>query len=115
MRKIEEYRFGYMKINGKQYNKDLIINGDNIIENWWRKKGHFLCMDDLKNLNIEKVNYFIVGKGYYGAMEIDKEVLKFFRERKIPIFLGKTQDAAEKYNEVIQEKDKVLAAFHLTC
>ena len=39
---IEQYRFGKMRINGKDYSSDLIIFFDTIETNWRRKKGHSL-------------------------------------------------------------------------
>jgi hypothetical protein len=31
---IESYSFGYIKVNSKDYNKDLIIYPDKVIPNW---------------------------------------------------------------------------------
>jgi hypothetical protein len=45
---IENYSFGQMLINGKKYNSDLIIFKDYIYDSWWRKEGHNLCIDDIK-------------------------------------------------------------------
>ena len=47
---IENYGFGEMLINGKKYNSDLIIFRDYIYDNWWRKEGHNLCFDDIKEI-----------------------------------------------------------------
>ena len=47
---IENYSFGQIFINGEKYNLDLIIFKDNIYGSWWRKEGHNLCIDDIKEI-----------------------------------------------------------------
>jgi len=51
---IENYSFGQILINGKKYNSDLIIFKDHIYGSWWRKEGHNLCIDDIKEVINEK-------------------------------------------------------------
>ena len=46
---IESYRFGKIVINGKSYSSDVIIIGDHVKANWWRREGH--------RLHIEAVSY----------------------------------------------------------
>ena len=45
---IEEYTFGRIRIGGREYTKDIIIHKGKIYDNWWRKEGHNLVLEDLK-------------------------------------------------------------------
>ena len=57
---IESYKFGEIIINGKKYNSDLIILKDRIYDNWWRKEGHNLCIDDIKKIIDKKPDILII-------------------------------------------------------
>jgi len=50
MPRIEHYDFGRIVIDEVSFNKDVILLPDRIISNWWRKEGHRLCMDDIKEV-----------------------------------------------------------------
>ena len=110
--KIQEYSFGKMNIDGKIYAEDLIIFPDKIKDNWWRKEGHLLQLNDLNEVwnNCKKL---IIGKGYDGMMEISNDVKKKCKELRIKLVFGKTKEMVKEYNN--SDKEKTIAGFHLTC
>lgn len=115
---VEEYRFGYMKIGGKQYRHDLIILPDgSIIDNWWRKEGHRLGLDDITEILRAKPEILVVGTGFYGVMEVSSEVKKALAERRVELIIQDTRKAVETYNKTIssESRRRIAAAFHLTC
>ena len=63
---IDSYRFGKIIINGKLYQKDLIIFPDRILQNWWREQGHTLVMADLDQVIAAKPKVIIIGTGMFG-------------------------------------------------
>ena len=84
--KIEEYDFGKIVVDGKTYSKDLILTRERIYPNWWRKEGHKLHLEDiLEILEKEKPDVLIIGKGYYGYMEITEEVKRYLESRGIEL------------------------------
>jgi len=111
---IENYNFGQMLINGKKYNSDLIIFKDHIYGSWWRKEGHNLCIDDIKEIIDKKPDTLIIGTGSYGLMKVPLELIKYLESKNIEVIIKKTKDACDEYNALCQKK-KVIAAFHLTC
>ncbi|RLE66764.1 MAG: hypothetical protein DRJ38_00845 [Thermoprotei archaeon] len=114
--KIQAYSFGRMVIDGKIYTKDLVLTRENIYPNWWRKEGHRLHLEDIiEVLEREKPKVLIVGKGYYGYMEVTAEVREYLRSRGIKLIEGLTGDVWKEYNTLISKKVNVVAAFHLTC
>jgi hypothetical protein len=112
---IENYRFGKILINGKEYNSDLIIFADHIYDNWWRKEGHNLCIDDIKEIIDKKPDTLIIGTGYLGLMKVPKELIENIKSSGIKqVMVKKTGDACTEYNK-LYKKNNIIAAFHLTC
>ena len=111
---IENYSFGQMLINGKKYNSDLIIFKDRIYGRWWRKEGHNLCIDDIKEIIDKKPDILIIGTGCYGLMKVPLELIKYLKSNNIEVIIKKTKEACDEYNTLHQKKN-VVAAFHLTC
>ncbi len=115
MNLIEDYEFGKIIVNGKIYTRDLIIMPSKIIENWWRKEGHRVQIEDLKEIMNEEISYFIIGIGYYDRVEVDNEVIEFFKKRDIKLLMENSKRAVEDYNILAKEGKKVAIGIHLTC
>jgi len=112
---IENYSFGQILINGKKYNSDLIIFKDYIYDSWWRKEGHNLCIDDIKEIINKKPDILIIGTGYFGLMKVPKELMENIKSSGIKqVIIKKTGDACTEYNKLFKT-NKIIAAFHLTC
>jgi hypothetical protein len=112
---IEKYDFGSITINAKEYTKDVIIFPDKVLCPWWRKEGHSLSLNDLKEATKSNPNIIIIGTGAYGAMNVPEETLKKLKEQNIKTLTAKTADAVEIYNEYIQKNKNIIACLHLTC
>lgn len=110
---IEGYEFGRMVIGGRVYTADLIILGEEILPNWWRKEGHSLCPEDLEPVVEKKPEVLIIGTGAYGAMDVPYETERFLEERGIEVIWKPTAEAVEIFNR-LTGREKA-AAFHLTC
>ncbi len=111
---IDSYKFGKMVVEGQVYSSDLIIYPDRIDSSWWRKSGHRLCLEDIKEILEEKPEILVVGTGAYGLMRVDKEVKDYAQAEGIELIVDKTKNAVQKFNELASQK-KTIGAFHLTC
>ncbi len=111
---IEKYDFGQLRHAGKDYSRDVIIYPERVDASWWRKEGHRLDRDDLKEVVKAKPDVLVVGTGYYGQMRVPKETLDFLNSLGIEVHAGETKEAVKKYNE-LKDVRKVVAALHLTC
>ena len=112
---IENYDFGKILIDGKKYNSDIIIFKDHVYDSWWRKEGHNLCIDDIKEIINKKPDVLIIGTGYFGLMKVSKELIDSIKFSGIKqVIIKKTGDACTEYNK-LYEKNNLVAAFHLTC
>jgi len=110
---ITNYSFGRMVIGGEVYTADLIIVGEEIFPDWWRKEGHSLCPDDLKVVVERKPEILVIGTGAYGAMDVPYETEKFLEEQGIKVIWKPTAEAVEIFNSLSGRKKA--GAFHLTC
>ncbi|MFA4016621.1 MAG: hypothetical protein RUDDFDWM_001731 [Candidatus Fervidibacterota bacterium] len=111
---VESYEFGRIVIDGKVYTNDVIIAPNGVLSPWWRKEGHSLCMDDLKDALNFKPSIMVIGTGYYGCMVVPNEVRKLLEEMGIRVEIANTREACSIYNE-LRENTVVVAALHLTC
>ena len=111
---IESCSFGRIIINGKTYTSDVIIYPGRVDDSWWRKSGHLLQKDDLPEVIRYNPDVLIVGTGSDGLMDVLDETRKVIESKGIELIDEKTKKACETYNK-LQEKRKVVAAFHLTC
>ena len=111
---IDSYDFGRIIINGKRYNSDLIIFSDNVRDGWWRKEGHRLHVEDLKDVLEFKPEVLVVGTGYSGLMRIPLETRRYVESEGIEFLAQKTAEACETFNRLVKSR-KVVAALHLTC
>jgi hypothetical protein len=111
---IDSYGFGRIVINGKRYNSDLIVFSDKVRDGWWRKEGHRLHVEDLKDVLESKPEVLVVGTGYSGLMRIPLETRRYVESEGIEFLAQKTAEACETFNRLVKSR-KVVAALHLTC
>lgn len=112
---IEAYKFGYIRINGVEYDRDVIIFPDRVSPGWWREEGHDLSLRDLTEVLEYEPAVLVVGTGAHGVMKIPQAVAEELEARGIEVRVAKTGEAVETYNELIAAGRRVVAALHLTC
>lgn len=115
--KIDRYSFGKLDLDGKSYESDIIIYPDKVDSSWWRKEGHYLRIEDVKDVIKEKLDVIIIGTGYYGAMTVPKETIDYLKKNNFQVFVEKTPEAVRLFNDIsVKDADKgIVAMFHLTC
>ncbi len=115
--RVEHYEFGRIVINGREYTRDVIITPSRIIENWWRREGHRVYLEDLTKYGVfdEEFEVIVFGTGYHGLVVIEQEVIDELRRRGIQYIAEPTRGAVKRFNELAEQGRKVVGAFHLTC
>jgi len=111
---IESYDFGRIIINGTEFTSDVIIFHDRIDGNWWRKEGHLLSVEDVKEIVDAKPEVLVVGTGYSGMMKVHPQIEQHLSSSGIDLIAAKTEEACKIYNRFSKSK-RVVAALHLTC
>jgi len=112
---IDEYGFGWIIIDGRRYESDLIIAGDRVIPNWWRKHGHSLAVTDLEAVLQAVPKQLVVGTGKAGQMLVPAQTKRFLSVQGIELESYDTTEACHRFNQLEADGCKVAGAFHLTC
>lgn len=111
---IESYEFGRITINGRRYRRDIIVFPDNVRDGWWRREGHRLSLEDLKDVFEAEPEVLVIGTGYSGLMRVPQEVKDYVKSKNIELVVENTRRACQTYNRLCRSR-RVIAAFHLTC
>lgn len=112
---IESYSFGQIVVDGKRYTSDIIIFPNRIKNNWRRKEGHRLNIEDLKEVLQEKPEILVLGTGNYGFVKVSADVKDYLQADGIELVIKSTRDACNTFNSLVKSGKKVVAALHLTC
>ncbi|MFQ5994934.1 MAG: Mth938-like domain-containing protein [Acidiferrobacterales bacterium] len=113
--RIEWYDFGRIDVDGQTYTSDVIISADNVMDGWWRRKGHRLDVADLSEVMNHKPDVLVIGTGYYGNMAVPSETRSFLESQGIEVRAMETRDAVKEFNKLQKQTGKIVAALHLTC
>ena len=112
---IERYDFGLVVVDGKQYTSDVIVFPSRVRDGWWRREGHAVCLEDLREVLEDPPEVLVIGTGYYGLVRVEDEVLRELASRGIEVVAQPTKEACRIFNELLKAGRKVAAALHLTC
>ncbi len=112
---IEDYAFGRIRIDGREYTDDVIIFPDHVHSPWWRAKGHELAVNDIDEILASPPRHLIIGSGYLGRMRVPEATRQVLREKDVKVQVLPTQEAVVEYNRLAGESADVVAALHLTC
>jgi hypothetical protein len=114
-----EAEFGWIKVNGVRYEKDIVIHTDGTITKREKKKSRYLkpkyghtplSERELTFLEDEKPDVVYVGTGHQAALPITpqaRQILKKYETIILP-----TPEAIER---IAQEDRKLAALIHVTC
>jgi hypothetical protein len=111
---IKEYQFGQMVVDGTRHTRDLILLPDRVVANWWRKEGHRLDVEDLREVLEAAPRVLVVGTGAHGLMKVPDETRQAVEAAGVELRAARTGEAWRLYND-LREQQPTAGAFHLTC
>jgi hypothetical protein len=112
---IRAYRFGRIEVDGRAYTSDVIITPERVVDTWWRREGHNLVVADLADVVEAKPDIVVLGTGYFGRMAVSKEARLHLESQGIRLRVARTRQAVETFNQLQNQRSRVVAALHLTC
>jgi hypothetical protein len=114
--RLTDYRFGHVRVDGAEHTKDVIVLPDRVVNNWWRRNGHSLVMEDLDEVLEELPERLVVGCGADGRLHPDPGVAAALAQRGVEMEALPTAEAVDRYSELeATNPAAVAAALHLTC
>ena len=114
MNTVDSYKFGEIVIDSKHYSSDVIIFPDRVRDNWWRKTGHQLCLEDIAEAITQNPEVLVVGTGASGLMKVLPEVEEAIDARGTKLIVETTDKACNTYNQLCHSQ-RVVATLHITC
>src|ERR687895_535735 len=100
MARMQDYSFGRIVVDGEEHDRDLIVLPDRVVANWWRRDGHSLALEDLREVEVELPEKLLLGTGAYGRLRPPAAVLEELERRGIDVELLHTDEAVRRYGEV---------------
>lgn len=118
---IDNYKFGLITINEKQYNHDVEVRLAGKVLDWWRKESHIIDLEDIQRALEQKPDLIIIGTGAYGVAKVTEKAKKAITEQGVELIIEKTGQAVKIFNELKEKAEKektsqkIIGLFHLTC
>jgi hypothetical protein len=115
--KIEGFSFGSIRIDGTQYDYDVVIDRGKISKRKKKASKPFREQYGHTPLSVGedipwKCRRLIIGTGAYGSLPVMDEVVRQAARRHVELVLAPTSEAIERVNEGDAETNAVL---HVTC
>jgi hypothetical protein len=111
--------FGWIKVNGDRYEKDVVIHSDGSITKREKKKSKDLKPDyghtplserELEFLPQEQFDALYVGTGHDAALPITPQALEILKKYDAIIL-----PTPEVIGKIVQERRRFVALIHVTC
>jgi len=112
---IEEYSFGFIKIDGTTYNYDVQIGVDGKVGLWWRSWSHEVWKKDVEEVLGQEPEAIVIGTGEMGAAKVGENTQREIRAKGIKLVIEPSGEAMKVFNSFKSENKKVAGLFHLTC
>ena len=120
---LEKTGFGYVIIDGKKYDHDVVIHVDGRISKRkkelskpFKKRLHTpLAPPEIEELLHENPEVIVIGSGQFGALPIMDEVIKAIKSKGIELIVDVTPRVLEVINKLRAEGKRLAAILHVTC
>ncbi len=110
--RITDYAFGTITIDGRTWTSDVIVYPDRVDGSWWRREGHYLQKEDLRDVADNRPETVIIGTGAMGIMTVPYETIRFLESLGCEVVVAKSGRAVEEFN---RRTGRTIGLFHLTC
>ncbi len=111
--RIEDYSFGRVVVDGEEFTTDIIVLPGRTLGGWWRRDGHALVLDDLREVLDELPERLVVGTGAEGRMRPDESMIDALAARGVEVDAMPTAEAVRRFDRL--DPGRTAAALHLTC
>ncbi len=116
--KIETSEFGKITIDGKTFNRDVIITANGTVidrpDFAEEKYGtqHIIVLKEIKKILQDNPRVIVIGTGQYGACRLEKGIKEEIEKTNARLLIERTPKAVHLFNNV---NDRKAGLFHLTC
>jgi hypothetical protein len=119
MAKIDSFNFGFIVVDDKQYTHDVIILPDGTVKGRDGGKGrlgsHSIARSEIESLTRAQPDVILIGTGVQGMARLARDAEHFLMEPDFNLTLLPSPQIVKKYNQSIEDGEKVAALIHVTC
>jgi hypothetical protein len=119
MARIESFNFGSIVVDEKQYSHDIIILPDGTVRERNSVRGrlghHSITRSEIESLAKGQPDIILIGTGMDGMARLAKDAEFYLQEPDINLTLLPSLQIVKKYNQYIEDGEKVAALIHVTC
>jgi hypothetical protein len=119
MAKINSFNFGFIVVDEKQYAHDIIILPDGTIKDREAGKGrlgsHTISKSEVETLIREEADVVLIGSGVQGMARLAHDAERYMTLPDLNITVLPSSQIVKKFNQHIDDGDKVAALIHVTC
>ncbi len=119
MAKIDSFNFGFIVVDDKQYAHDVIILPDGTVKERDPGKGrlgsHSIARSEIETLTRAQPDVILIGTGVQGMARLARDAEHYLMEPDLNLTLLPSPQIVKKYNQYIEDGEKVAALIHVTC
>jgi len=119
MCKIDAFNFGFIVVDEKQYDHDIVILPDGTVKERTPGKGrlgsHTIACSEIEALSRQQPDVILIGTGVDGMARLAHDAERFLTAPDYDLTVLPSPDIVKKFNHHIDEGDKVAALIHVTC
>lgn len=112
MVKIDSFYFGNIIINGRKFQRDVVISWNGEINE--RDGSHIFTKADYNEIMLRDPEVIVIGTGIMQNVKVDPSVEVAAKMNGVEIIAKPTMVAIEEFNKLVKKK-KVIGVIHLTC
>lgn len=119
---IEEYRFGYIRIDGKVYHYDVEVRWTGEVLEWRREQSHVIDVPDIQAAVAQNPQVIVIGAGEAGRARVTEGAAREIKSKGIELIVDPTEEATKTFNIIKEDsleeegaQKRVIGLFHLTC
>jgi hypothetical protein len=119
MSKIDGFNFGFIVVDEKQYDHDIVILPDGTVKERTPGKGrlgsHSITRSEIEALIHEQPDVILVGTGVQGMARLAHDAEHYLMEPDFNLTMLTSPEIVKKYNQHVEDGEKVAALIHITC
>jgi hypothetical protein len=119
MTKIDSFNFGFIVVDEKQYAHDVIILPDGTVKERPGGKGrlgsHTISRSEVETLIKDTPDVILIGTGFQGMARLAHDAEFYRMEPNLDITLEPSPQVVKKFNQHVEDSEKVAALIHVTC
>ncbi len=119
MAKIDSFNFGFIVVDEKQYTYDVVILPDGTVRERSAGKGrlgsHSITRSEIEALIKEQPDVILVGTGVEGMARLAHDAEFYMLEPDVNLTMLPSPQIVRRYNQRVEEGEKVAALIHITC